>query len=416
MKKIFYSLLALLALGLGSCQRETGLTNVQTSETTTDHLIIKEVFYAGHAMVRTPSTSYDGGYTPFPGGGGYGDDTDSDTDSDSTATDSTSSATTTSTRAESSTKRYYTRVDNDQYITIYNPSKQTLYLDSLAIVTNQIDPRIIFEFAPGDNFVNSYYGVNSIMCFPGKGKDFPVKPGQTIVIANHAVDHAKDYEKYLEDNGENLKEYEGIDQFLDLSKADFEWSPSTDKNNNPNVPDLTPITPNRAISTISEAVGLALVRLPWSPATFAQFEKRNPEADKKAKVKNPIHYINVTNTDFADFMAIEIPFNKVIDCMTICPRRRFQMKPSSLDKGFLGVAEDNFSSYSNENILKVMGLSLQRKFDGKGFVDTDNTTLDFEVKPATLSRKPLLTDKPADKPADKPTDKPANKAARRRTK
>lgn len=408
MKKIFYSLLALLALGLGSCQRESGLTNVQTSETTTDHLIIKEVFYAGHAMVRTPSTSYDGGYTPFPGGGGYGDDTDSDTDSDSTATDSTSSATTTSTRAESSTKRYYTRVDNDQYITIYNPSKQTLYLDSLAIVTNQIDPRIIFEFAPGDNFVNSYYGVNSIMCFPGKGKDFPVKPGQTIVIANHAVDHAKDYEKYLEDNGENLKEYEGIDQFLDLSKADFEWSPSTDKNNNPNVPDLTPITPNRAISTISEAVGLALVRLPWSPATFAQFEKRNPEADKKAKVKNPIHYINVTNTDFADFMAIEIPFNKVIDCMTICPRRRFQMKPSTLDKGFLGVAEDNFSSYSNENILKVMGLSLQRKFDGKGFVDTDNTTLDFEVKPATLSRKPVLTDKPADKPANKP--------ARRRTK
>ena len=400
MRKIFYSLLALLALGLGSCQRETGLTNVQTSETTTDHLIIKEVFYAGHAMVRTPSTSYDGGYSPFPGGGGYGDDTDSDTDStaedstaeDSTAEDSTSAATT---RAATLAKRFYTRVDNDQYITIYNPSKQTLYLDSMAIVTNQIDPRVIFEFAPGDNFVNSYYGVNSIMCFPGKGHDYPVKPGQTIVIANHAIDHAKDYEKYLDDNGENLKEYEGIDQFLDLSKADFEWSPSTDKNNNPNVPDLTPITPNRAISTISEAVGLALVRLPWSPATFAQFEKRNPEADKKAKVKNPIHYINVTNTDFADFMAVEIPFNKVIDCMTICPRRRFQMKPSSLDKGFLGVAEDNFSSYSNENILKVMGLSLQRKFDGKGFVDTDNTTLDFEVKPATLSRKPVATDKPA---------------------
>ena len=402
MRKIFYSLLALLALGLGSCQRETGLTNVQTSETTTDHLIIKEVFYAGHAMVRTPSTNYNGGYAPFPGGGGYGDDTDSDTDStaeDSTAEDSTSTATTASTRAATLEKRFYTRVDNDQYITIYNPSKQTLYLDSMAIVTNQIDPRIIFEFAPGDNFVNSYYGVNSIMCFPGKGHDYPVKPGQTIVIANHAIDHAKDYEKYLDDNGENLKEYEGIDQFLDLSKADFEWSPSTDKNNNPNVPDLTPITPSRAISTISEAVGLALVRLPWSPATFAQYEKRNAEADKKAKVKNPVHYINVTNTDFADFIAVEIPFNNVIDCMTICPRRRFLMKPSKLDKGFLGVAEENFSTYNNENILKVMGLSLQRKFDGKGFVDTDNTTTDFEVKPASLSRKAATPEKPAEKPA-----------------
>ena len=399
MRKIFYSLLALLALGLGSCQRETGLTNVQTSETTTDHLIIKEVFYAGHAMVRTPSTSYDGGYSPFPGGGGYGEDTDSDTDStaeDSTAEDSTSAATT---RAATLAKRFYTRVDNDQYITIYNPSKQTLYLDSMAIVTNQIDPRVIFEFAPGDNFVNSYYGVNSIMCFPGKGHDYPVKPGQTIVIANHAIDHAKDYEKYLDDNGENLKEYEGIDQFLDLSKADFEWSPGTDKNNNPNVPDLMPITPNRAMSTISEAVGLALVRLPWSPATFAQYEKRNAEADKKAKVKNPVHYINVTNTDFADFIAVEIPFNNVIDCMTICPRKRFLMKPSKLDKGFLGVTEENFSSYNNENLLKVMGLSLQRKFDGKGFVDTDNTTTDFEVKPASLSRKAAAPEKPAAKPA-----------------
>ena len=399
MRNIFYSLLALLALGLGSCQRETGLTNVQTSETTTDHLIIKEVFYAGHAMVRTPSTSYDGGYSPFPGGGGYGEDTDSDTDStaeDSTAEDSTSAATT---RAATLAKRFYSRVDNDQYITIYNPSKQTLYLDSMAIVTNQIDPRVIFEFAPGDNFVNSYYGVNSIMCFPGKGHDYPVKPGQTIVIANHAIDHAKDYEKYLDDNGENLKEYEGIDQFLDLSKADFEWSPGTDKNNNPNVPDLMPITPGRAMSTISEAVGLALVRLPWSPATFAQYEKRNAEADKKAKVKNPVHYINVTNTDFADFIAVEIPFNNVIDCMTICPRKRFLMKPSKLDKGFLGVTEENFSSYNNENLLKVLGLSLQRKFDGKGFVDTDNTTTDFEVKPASLSRKAAAPEKPAAKPA-----------------
>ena len=398
MRKIFYSLLALLALGLGSCQRETGLTNVQSSETTTDPLIIKEVFYAGHAYIRTPSTDYGGGYTPFPGGD-YDDDTDSSSEADSTSEESTAPATTTSTRAGKMEKRFYTRSYDDQYITIYNPSKQTLYLDSMAIVTNQIDPRVILEFAPGDNFINSYYGVNSIMCFPGKGKDFPVKPGQTIVIANYAVDHAKTFEKYLEDNGENLKEYEGYDQFLDLTKADFEWSPSTDKNNNPNVPDLMPISSDRAMATVAEAVGLALVRLPWSPATFAQFAKRDAEADKKSKVKNPIHYINVTNTHLKDFLAVEIPFNKVVDCITICPRKRFQMRPSKLDKGFLGVNEEDFSTYNNENILKVMGLSLQRKFDGKGFVDTDNTTTDFEVKPASLSRKAATPEKPAEKPA-----------------
>lgn len=104
MKKILYSLLALLALGLGSCQRETGLTNVQSSETTTDHLIIKEVFYAGHAYIRTPSTDYGGGYTPFPGGD-YDDDTDSGSEADSTSEESTAPATTTSTRAGKMEKR-----------------------------------------------------------------------------------------------------------------------------------------------------------------------------------------------------------------------------------------------------------------------------------------------------------------------
>ena len=160
-----------------------------------------------------------------------------------------------------------------------------------------------------------------------------------------------------------------------------------------------PISSGRAMATVAEAVGLALVRLPWSPATFAQFAKRDAEADKKSKVKNPIHYINVTNTHLKDFLAVEIPFDKVVDCMTICPRKRFQMRPSKLDKGFLGVNEEDFSSYNNENILKVMGLSLQRKFDGKGFVDTDNTTTDFEVKPASLSRKAATPEKPAEKPA-----------------
>ena len=80
--------------------------------------------------------------------------------------------------------------------------------------------------------------------------------------------------------------------------------------------------------------------------------------------------------------------------MTICPRKRFQMRPSKLDKGFLGVNEEDFSSYNNENILKVMGLSLQRKFDGKGFVDTDNTTTDFEVKPLRSHARPLRQKSP----------------------
>lgn len=52
MNKIFSFLIAAVALTLGSCARETGVTNVTTSESKIDHLIIKEVFYAGHAIKR----------------------------------------------------------------------------------------------------------------------------------------------------------------------------------------------------------------------------------------------------------------------------------------------------------------------------------------------------------------------------
>ena len=333
------------------------MTNVTTSESKIDHLIIKEVFYAGHAIKRDlsaykmPST--------------------------------------------------YTRNYDDQYITIYNPTQKTLYLDSLALVTNQVDPRVILEFAPGDNFIGQYYGGNSVMYFPGSGTDHPVKPGQTIVVAKRAIDHAQAFVKSIEAEGETVKGYEGYDQLLDLSKADFEWDAANDADNNAAVPDLLPISSGRAFSSIAEAVGLALVRLPWSPAAFKEAAQRAEAGGPKAKGNTVVHYVNVTNTHFGDFLVVEIPFDKVIDCLTICPRKRFQMRPSKLDKGFLGVSEDDFSTFkiTSSEILKVMGLSLQRKFDGKGFVDTDNTTTDFEVKPASLSRKAAAPEKPAAKPA-----------------
>ena len=360
MKHIFLSLLAAVVLGLGSCARESGLTNVITSDSTIDHLIIKEVFYAGHAIKRDLSAY------KMPSA--------------------------------------YTRNYDDQYITIYNPSNKTLYLDSLALVTNVIDPRVIFEFAPGDNFVGQYYGAKSIMYFPGKGTDLPVKPGQTIVVAKHAIDHAKAFVASIQEGGEDLKQYSGYEELLDLSKADYEWDPSATKDVDSQAKALLPISSDRTISTISEATGIALVRLPWSPQTFKEAAARAAKAGPGSKGKDVVvHYINVTNTDFADFLAVEIPFNKVIDCITICPRKRFQMRPSILDKGFLGVTEDDFSTFklqSNE-ILKVMGLALYRKFDGKGFVDTDHTTQDFEVKPASLAR-PKAADKATEKPAEKP--------------
>lgn len=363
MKYAIFSLFAALVLGLGSCARESGLTNVKTSETKIDHLIIKEVFYSGHATMRDLSA--------------YG------------------------------SPNAYTRYNDDQYIVIYNPSDQTLYLDSLALAINVIDPRTVFEFAPGDNFVDSYYGASSIMYFPGSGKEHPVKPGDSIVVAKYAIDHAQAFVKSLEEDEEDVKQYKGYEELLDLTKADFEWSSTKSELNNPTVPDLAAISPSRAFTVISDATGIALIRLPWSPAAFDAAAAKAAKAGAASKGKDVVlHYINVTNTDFADFWAVEIPFNKVIDCMTICPRKRMQMRPSKLDKGYLGITEDDLSTYKNKELTKVLGFSLQRKYDGRNYVDAGNTSQNFEVKRATFTRpNSTLPLRPADnisKPAPKP--------------
>ena len=348
--------LCLIALS-ASCTRNGMPKKQSTSRSKVDHLIIKEVFYSGHYWRREFK-----GYN-FPARNQM--------------------------------------VSDDQYIIIYNPTNEVKYLDGLALCIHAIDPTISITFAPGDNFVNRYYGISSISYFPGSGHDHPIQPKQSITIAQYAIDYKEDFIRSIreaaKEEGEaepDLTEYKGLDALLDLSKADFEWSNikyGGATKNNPNVPDLEPIlvepdtkgrqTPYFELKYLQQANGIALVRLPWSLEDF----KNNYQETKQKKGYR--HYINVTSSAFADFYAIEIPFANVIDCMTVCPKRRFQMRPSKLDKGYNAVTDVPFSELRHSDYPKFSGLALTRKWDGRKFVDDDNSTTDFEVKAASLSRK-----------------------------
>ena len=110
-----------------------------TSKTKLDHLIIKEVFYVGHYWYRDVRA--------------WG------------------------------MKNQNQMYNDDQYIAIFNPTNEVKYLDGLALCVNAIDPSRAIQFAPKDDFVNRYYGASGISYFPGKGADYPEKPGQTIIVA-----------------------------------------------------------------------------------------------------------------------------------------------------------------------------------------------------------------------------------------
>lgn len=188
-----------------------------------------------------------------------------------------------------------------------------------------------------------------------------------------------------------------MEAFLDLRKADFEWtnrdylSDTYKKYNNPDVPDMEAIlvgtgkngqsNPSFTFNYISARGGIALIKLPWTKEDFAQNYQ-----DKKGH-RGYYHYISITSSSFADFYAIEIPFSHVIDCVTICPKREYKQRTTKLDRGYTAVTELATSSMPKTEYAKFSGNALVRRWDGRKFVDDDNSTADFEVKVASLSRK-----------------------------
>ena len=135
---------------LMSCARNEAPERRSDSRSTLDHLVIKEVFYIGHAYTQDFPKEY-----PQP-----------------------------------SRQNWYA---DDAYITIYNPTSEVKYLDGLALCSTALDPSTLLEFEGNKDFRREYLGVGTISYFPGSGKEHPIQPGQTVVIAKYAIDHAKDF-------------------------------------------------------------------------------------------------------------------------------------------------------------------------------------------------------------------------------
>lgn len=349
-----------LSAGLVSCQRDGAPKHQPTSKTKIDHLLIKEIFYVGHSYIRdTRKTIPDWPtveHIPYP---------------------------------------------QDVYVIIYNPTDEVKYLDGLALASNSLDPSQLRTFSAKENYVSKYYGASGISFFPGKGTEHPIPPKGTVVVAKYAIDHkAKEIASIVEDNdGEpfNPEEYKELDPLLDLSKADFEWtcsrylSEDDQKMNNPQVPDLEPIyqftnskgnpDSDYGFKDISGSMNIALIKLPWTPEDFAKNYKDTKDH------KGYLHYISINSSNFADYYTIEVPNDHVIDCVTICPKSQYQMKTTKLDKGHNAIADVALSTLSSRAKRRYYGLALTRRWDGRKFIDGDNSTQDFEVKTASLARK-----------------------------
>lgn len=104
---------------------------------------------------------------------------------------------------------------HDQFTEIYNNSLEIKYLDNYAIGD------VVYGYRDDPSYLHCAH----LYKFPGSGKDYPIYPGELIIVAQDAINH-------LEFN----------ENSLDLTIADFEYyNPLSSDINNPDVPDMVQI-------------------------------------------------------------------------------------------------------------------------------------------------------------------------------
>jgi len=266
----------------------------------------------------------------------------------------------------------------DQFIEIHNNSSETEYLDGLYIMSaygNNNPDRDEFVQPNGQFDWNQSIGMPStidanedyiytrwLYQIPGSGQEYPLEPGESVVIAQTAVNHKAPFEG----NDGDVIEVEDPSLTVDLSDADFEVylgdeldRPLASDLDNPSVPNMIPyyIFGTDLIMDTSGRVG------------YAMFRSDTP-ADELPRYPSPISREIRDNTT----TYIQVPTDLVIDAVQVQPAPNDQVPPDlqdDLDAGFAFVPGGRFSSNS---IIRKEGRQLG---DRTVLQDTNNSSDDF---------------------------------------
>ncbi|MBQ7987951.1 MAG: DUF4876 domain-containing protein [Bacteroidaceae bacterium] len=148
----------------------------------------------------------------------------------------------------------------DTYFEIVNNSDEVQYLDQLVMLYASAAQKAPNAWQASGVTDIYYQSQGSVVAFPGSGKDYPIQPGQSVVIANDATNH-------------QTADPDGIHS--DLSKADWEiyleYSRMGDTDYE--APNLSPIYYNNAYMR-AFALGFfngayILAKLPVTPEEYA---------------------------------------------------------------------------------------------------------------------------------------------------
>lgn len=264
----------------------------------------------------------------------------------------------------------------DEYIKIYNPTDKTHYLDGLLLVNSPFgsDRELSFE----QNIFGEYIVVSTAVKFPGSGQEYPIEPGTYVLVAGMALDHTKE-------QGDPEESFVGnCPSSYDLRGAKFQWvskekmkDESVDKI--PEVPCLLMVYSDSELTSdpmatqfqVTESL-IALVRLGVDEKELA-----NGSYEWKYRGYDNIGHVGAYGT------ALKLPIGWVIDAVNLCPTEQFKRAWfESLDKGCAGIRKKK-----NRKDNSHLGKAVKRKHDGRSYVDTNNSTVDFEVAEPSMATK-----------------------------
>jgi len=247
---------------------------------------------------------------------------------------------------------------NDQYIEIYNNSPETQFADGISILEHE-------SYGNTDNYCASIKDtivLRMIWTIPGTGKQYPVLPGKSIVLARTGINQKSD------PNGNPQSP-------VNLGNADFEFyvakQPETDIDS-PTVPnlleDIFVFRGNDVAFNVKGGSAIAISKISGSTNEERKaYINKNLIGKKSASGSNTTYYPKVANKYVLD--AVEPVFDEA--------HAIYKRFPASLDAGYTYVVAGSGSG-------KCIRRKIKEIVSGRVvYQDTNNSTDDFlkDVEP-----------------------------------
>lgn len=238
----------------------------------------------------------------------------------------------------------------DQYVTLYNNSDKTIYLDGLCV--GVVDPGNNLESPWMQHTDMKRIPVNDLTWqFPGSGKEYPLAPGTETTIATNAVDHTGG-------------EYQHANS-VDLSKVDWGfWDANLERQTI-----TVSVKPMTLLANLNPL--LVMYAFPVMGPTCIVFSlQESPEE----YVQNPDNREPRPEAANQNKRYLMVPQEWVIDCVEcVMDLNSPKRVPSELDNGKCYIPGD---LYSGRAVVRKKTNTV----DGRSvYQDTNNSAEDMEV-------------------------------------